>query len=99
NQLRSGTFGQQLPRDDVAVMFHLREQNLVPALDILGAPRLRDEIDALGRAAGEDDLVRAGGVDELRPARARRLAGRGGAIAQLMNAAMHVRVIVLVIMP
>ena len=59
---------------------------------------LRDEIDALGGAAREDDFVRAAGVDELGGARPRGLEGGGGAIAQFVNAAMDIGVVVLVVM-
>ena len=57
NQLRARAFRQQLPRHDVAVMLHFREQNLVAGLDVFAAPRLRHQIDALGRAARENDFV------------------------------------------
>ncbi len=57
NQLRARAFREQLPRHEVAVVLHFREQNLVAGLDVLAAPRLRHEIDALGRAARENDFV------------------------------------------
>ena len=42
-----------------------------PGAERAAAPRLRDEVDALGAALGEDDLALVGGVDERRaPSRA-----------------------------
>ena len=45
----------KLPRDDVAVMLELRKEDSAPALLREGP---RDEVDRLGRAAGEDEFVR-----------------------------------------
>ena len=98
SELRAGALGQQLPRHDVAVVLHLGEQDHVAGLDVLRAPGLRDEVDALGGAAREDDFVGAAGVDEFRGARAGGFEGGGGAVAQLVDAAMDVGVVVLVVM-
>ena len=43
---------------------------------LLAAPRVGDEVDRLGRVAGEDDLVAVGRVDEPADLRARRLVRR-----------------------
>src|SRR5437899_7414282 len=51
NQFSPDPLGQQLPRNDVAVVLHLGEQNFIAALDVLRAPGLRDEIDPFGGAA------------------------------------------------
>jgi hypothetical protein len=95
---RAGFLREQLPRHEVAVMLHFREQNHVAGLEIFCSPRTRDEIDAFGRAAHEDDFVGAFGVDEFRGARARGFKGVRGAIAQLVDAAMDIGVVVFVIM-
>ena len=61
---------EELPRDEVRVVLHLGEHDHVAARDVLPAPRVRDEVDRLGRIPGEDDLVRVRRVDEpgdLRP--------------------------------
>ena len=58
-QSRADSFRQELPRHEVAVMLHLGEQNHVACAEKFLAPRLRHEVDALGRPAGEDDFVRA----------------------------------------
>ena len=60
---------EELPRDEVGVVLHLGEDDLVAAADVAPAPRVGDEVDRLGRVAGEDDLVAVGGVDEPRDRR------------------------------
>ena len=62
----AGPLGQQLPGNDVAVVLHFGEQDPVAGAEVLDAPGLSHQVDALGGAAGENDLVRAAGVDELR---------------------------------
>ncbi len=96
-QLRPRARRQQMPRHDVAVMLHLGEQDHIARLDELAAPRLRHEVDALRGAACEHNLVRVLGIDELRHPRARRLEGVGRTVAQLVDAAVDVRIVPLVI--
>ena len=99
DQLGTRALGQQLPRDNVAMVLHLREQDYVTRFDVLRAPGLRHQIDAFGGPARENDLVRAARVDELGSARPRGLEGIRGAIAQFVNPTMDIRVVVLVVMP
>ncbi len=47
---------EQLPGHDVAVVLERRDQDAVAGLEAV-APAVGDEVDRLGRAAGEDDLV------------------------------------------
>src|SRR5438132_6977439 len=68
------------------------DQHFIAGLDVLPAPRAGHEVDALRRAAGEDDLLLAAGIDESLHRAARLFVGRGGHLAQVMHAAMHVRV-------
>ena len=58
-QPRAGSLRKELPRHEIAVMLHLGEQNHVAGAKKFSAPGLRHEIDAFGRAAGENDFVRA----------------------------------------
>ena len=96
-QARSGLRRQQLPRHEIRMMLELRGQDRVARPEVPEAPRKRDQVDRFGRVARPYDLGRVGGVDEAGDLRARRLEGVGGAGRQLVNAAMDVRVIVLVI--
>ena len=97
NQLCPGSLRQQLPRHLVAVMLHLRQQDFVARLQVLTAPRGSHEVDAFGRAAREHDLVGAPGVDELCRSGASGFIARRRAIAQFVNAPMHVRVVAFVV--
>ena len=69
-----------------------------PARKNFRAPRLRDQIDALSRAASEHDLVRSLCPDEISDALPRFFIMLGRAGAQRVQTAMHVRIFVFVIM-
>ena len=75
NELRARALGEQLPGHDVAVVLHLGEQNPVAGFEELRSPGGGDKVDAFGRAAVENDLVGAAGVDEFRGAGAGGLEG------------------------
>ena len=97
HQLGADTLNQQLPGNDVAVMLHFGEQDFVASFDVLGSPRMRDEVNSFGRATGKNDFSRTAGIDEPSRAIARGFEGGSGAIAQLMDAAMNIGVIFLVV--
>ena len=84
---------QQLPGHDVRVVLELADQYLVAGFEEGRAPALGDEVDALGRAAHEDDLARVGGVQKRPHLLARLLEQLGRAGAQPIDAAMHIGVI------
>ena len=50
---------QHHPRNEIGMVFHLGNDNLVSLADILFAPATGQKIDRLSRAAGKDDFVRA----------------------------------------
>src|SRR6201989_3445537 len=78
-------------------MLHLGEKDYISRAQKFPAPGLSDEIDAFGRAAGEDDLVRTGRAEVLSDAFPRIFVRLGRARTQLVQAAVDVRVLVLVI--
>ena len=96
-QPRAGSLREQLPRHEIAVVLHLGEQDDVAGAEKFSAPRLRHEIDALRRPAREDDLVRARRAEVVAPRLPRALVRLGRARTQLVQAAMHVGVVVLVV--
>ena len=98
-KLRADSFGQELPRHEVAVVLHLGEQNHIAGAKKFSAPGLRHEVDALRRSAREDDFVRACRAQIIRHALARSLVSFGRARAQFVQTAMHIGVVVFVIMP
>ena len=55
-QRGAGPLRQHLPRDDVGMMLHYRDHNLITGVEIAAAPARRDEVDALSGAAREEDL-------------------------------------------
>ena len=63
-QLDAAFGGEHLPRHDVGVVLHVREHDRVAGLQVGARPRVRDEVDRLGRVAREDDLLGARCVDE-----------------------------------
>ena len=88
---------EELPRDEVGVVLHLGQDDGVAAVDVAPAPRVGDEVDRLGRVAGEDDLVAVGRVDEPRDLDPRRLVRGGRLLADRVDAAMDVGVVLAVV--
>ena len=69
---RALALAQEMPRHDVGVVLHDREDDLVARLDALAPERIGDEVDRLGGVSGKDDLFLAPGIEERRDfARAR----------------------------
>ena len=79
------------------MVLEFREQNHIARTKIGCAPSGGDKIDCFRGAACENNVLVSGRVDELRHTIARALVSGGGAIAQLVDAAMHVGVVVLII--
>ena len=55
---------QQLPGHDVRVVFHRRDEHLVSGANVRASVAVRDEVDRLGRAADEDDLLDVARVEK-----------------------------------
>src|SRR3954451_20100622 len=69
------------------------DDDFVAGADVFAAPRLRDEIDPFRRAAREDDFFFIARVDELLHRSARFFVRVGGGLAEVMHAAMDVRIL------
>src|SRR5262249_52350132 len=95
-QARALLRAELLPRDDVRVVLEPGDDDLVALRDVAAPPALRDEVDPLGRAADEDDLLRRRGVDEPANALARGLERVGRLRRERVRGAVDVRVFVLV---
>ncbi len=89
--------GQDLPRDEVRVVLHLGQHDHVAPADVLAAPRVGDEVDRLGGVAREHDLVRVGDPDEPRRLRARLLVLGRRPLADRVDPAMDVGVVLAVV--
>src|SRR4051794_1211170 len=91
-QRAPGLFANQLPRNDVGVVFQRSDDNLIPRLEPWTRIRLRNQIDRLRRPAHEDDLFRRAGMDEAPHALAGTFKRFRGRLTERVNAAMYVGV-------
>jgi hypothetical protein len=82
---------EELPRHDVRVVLHLRDEHPVALSDIATTPRVRDEVDRLGHVLGEQRLL-VGGADPRGDRASRVLEGVGRLLRERVDAAMDVRV-------
>ncbi len=96
-QRRAGLLAHQLPRHDVGVVLHPRDQDLVAWLQVRARPALRDQVDRIGAPAREDDLAAVRRVDQALHLHAGAFVRLGRAFAQQMRRAMDVRVVVPVV--
>lgn len=92
-ELRAVTLRGNLPRHHVAVMLHLCQENRVAGFEKSAAPAVGNQVNALGRAACENDFLVAGGMNEFGHLGPGGLKGRCRPVAELMNPAMHVAVV------
>ena len=91
-KLRAFFVAKDLPRHDVGMVLHAGDQDFVARTDV-GAPEaLRDQIDAFGRAAHENDFVDMRRVEELLRGAAGGLVIFGRGLREIMDAAMDVGV-------
>ena len=81
-----------LPGDEVRMVLELRDEDDVARAEVGEPPRVRDEVDRLGRVADEDDLARGRGVHERAATLTRVLERLGGPLGELVDATVHVRV-------
>ena len=92
-QLRARLAADHLPRQQIAVVLHDGHEHLIARLDVRQAVAIGDEIQALGRVAGKDDLARRLCADEAAHRLARLLINIGRLDAQRIQAAQGVRVV------
>ena len=91
---RAGLLAHELPRHDIRVMLHPRDQHLIAGLEHRPAPGLGDEIDALGAALRQHDFPAVRGVDEVLEQRARPFVRTRSALAQEVRGPVDVGVVV-----
>ncbi len=56
-ELDAALGGEDLPRHDVGVVLHVGQHDGVALAQVGPGPRVRDQVDGLGRVADVDDLV------------------------------------------
>src|ERR1700756_675853 len=96
-EIGSDTSGDNLPRDEIGVMFHLREQNAVTRLELVSSPGRGDQINRFGRASSENDRFRFLGVQESGNPPPGVFVKRSSPITERVQPPMDVSVIVSVI--
>jgi hypothetical protein len=92
-QLEAEPVAQHLPRYDVRVVLDIADDDLVAGLQVRRPPALGYQVDRLGGAAQEHDLALVGRIEKPPHLLARRLEMVGRALAQLVDAAMHIGVV------
>ena len=60
----TGSVGEELPGNDVRMVFHLGEDDLIAFADECITPGIGDEVDGFGRIAGKDDVLCIAGAHE-----------------------------------
>ena len=96
DELGTGLAADLLPRDQVGVMLHDGDDDLVAGLQHRGRKALGDQVERLAGVAGEDDLVGLGGADEVGDLLADLGDGVGGLDGQRVQATQRVGVHALV---
>ena len=86
-----------LPGHDVGVMVQFGDDHLVAGCQVLSAVGLRHEVDTLGGATHEDDLLARCGIDEALHLLAGLFIGIGGTGCQRVGAAVDIRIIVFIV--
>ena len=99
DDLGAGALGDDLPGYDVRVVLELGQEDLIPGPEVRPAPAFGDEVDALGGAADEDAAAGGGQPEEPGHDLAGALVGSGGLLAQEVDAAVHVGVLLRVVTP
>ena len=93
HQRGAGLLAHHLPGHDVGVVLQMRDQNFIARPQDRPGKALRHQVDRLGGAAHENDFVARARVDEALQAITRTLVHRRGFLAQGVNAAMNVGVV------
>jgi hypothetical protein len=78
-------FAQEMPGHDIGVMLGHRQDDLVARLHPRHGPAIGDQVDPLGRAGGEDDLLGYPHAEEARDGAAHRLVFLGGEVRQVVQ--------------
>ncbi|ENN89137.1 hypothetical protein RHSP_61761 [Rhizobium freirei PRF 81] len=92
DELGTLPLADEVPGDDVGVMLHDRDDNLVALAKLRHAPAVGDRVDRFRRVLGKDDIVHRRSIQEAAHLFASRFIGFRGSIGQEVQAAMHIRI-------
>ena len=96
DELGAGLAADLLPRNQIGVVLHDGDDDLVTRFEHCGRKALGDQVERFARVAGEDDLVGVGGADEVGDLLAHLRDSLGGLDGQRVQAAQGVGVHALV---
>ena len=94
DELRTLPLADEMPRHDIGVMLHDRQNDLVALADMRHPPAIGDRVDRFRRGLREDDLVHRTSIQEPAHLLARRLVSLRRRIRQEMQPAMDVGIFV-----
>ena len=95
-QHRALAFAMEMPGHDIGMMLHHGKHDFIALPDMGDAEAGGDQVDRLRRRARKNDLVVRGRIEKPAHGFARRLVSLGRRVGQIMQAAMHIGVFVLV---
>jgi len=87
-------FAQHLPRHNIGVVFQSGDKDFIARFQEFAPPALRDEVYGLGRPVSKNNLVVMFGINKTAHRFAHRFIGVGSALAEVVDAAMNVGIIV-----
>ena len=85
-------FAEHLPGHDIRVVFESADEDLVALVDICLAEREREGIETVRCTFGEDDLIAALGMDEVRYHLSRLFVMTRRYLTQMMHATVNITV-------
>lgn len=94
---RPGALRHLLPGDEVGVVLGDGDEDLVSLAEVRVSPGAREQVDALGGVAHEDERTRAGSTEETGYGLTRLLVQVGGFGGELMRSAVDVGVVLAVV--
>ena len=97
SETRAHLLAEHLPGHDVGMVLHGGHDNFIARAEKLPPIALRHEIDRLGGAANENNLLQPAGVDEAPEFFPRLFVERGRQLAQIMHATVNIGVLLGVI--
>ncbi len=97
DDLGARALGDDLPRYDIGVVLEMGEEDFIPGLEVRPTPAFGDEVDPFGGTAHEDATASVLEPEELRDRSTGVLIGGGGLLAQEVDAAVDVGILLRVI--
>src|SRR5579872_701383 len=93
---RAFAFAMEMPRHNIRMVLHDGQDDFIAFMDMVETETRRHEIDRLGRVTREDDLLMRRSIQETPHTLARRLVTFRRGISEIMQAAVHVGIFMLI---